>query len=220
MDFGVTNTTTPTIENLPPESLKRWAMNARTHSKKQIEQLAPSIQAFGFTNPILIDEHGTIMAGHGWVAAAIEIGLATIPSLRIEHLSEDEKRAYVIADNKLALNAGWDEELLAIELGALASIDSDIDIDLTGFSIAEVDIVIESVEPKEPNDPQDDLLPDEEFLTEVMLGDIWQLGHHRLICGNALDPDVVSALMDGETAAMVFTDPPYNVKIDGNVGGG
>lgn len=216
----MTNATSQTIENLSPQSLKPWVSNARTHSKKQISQLVRSIKEFKFTNPILIDEQGRVMAGHGRVEAAKKMGLETVPCLRIEHLSEAQKRAYVIADNKLAANAGWDDELLAIELGFLASIECDVEIEVTGFSIHEVDIIIDSVKPEEPDDPRDDELPGTGVdVPDVKLGDIWELGDHRLICGDARDPEVVAALMSDETADMVFTDPPYNVIVDGNVAG-
>ena len=123
------------IEQIALGDLKPWAKNARTHSKKQIRQIADSIEAFGFTNPVLIDEHRTILAGHGRVEAAKIIGLRQVPCVRLDHMTPDEKRAYVLADNKLALNAGWDEDLLAAELGALLSTDLDFDVSLTGFSI-------------------------------------------------------------------------------------
>ena len=131
----------------PIASLAPWARNARTHSKKQIRQIADSIVHFGFTNPVLIDEAGTILAGHGRVAAATLLGMTEVPCVQIEHMREDEKRAYVLADNKLALNAGWDEDLLAAELGALVSADLDFDIGLTGFSIPEIDGVLAAVDP-------------------------------------------------------------------------
>ena len=131
-------------------TLAPWARNARTHSKKQIRQIAASIRQFGFTNPVLIDEAGTILAGHGRVAAAILPGMGKVPCLRIDHMSEDEKRAYVLADNKLALNAGWDEDLLAAELGALLSVDLHFEAGITGFSIPEIDGILEAVEPAEP----------------------------------------------------------------------
>ena len=127
-------------------------------------------------------------------------------------MSENEKRAYVLADNKLALNARWDEDLLAAELGALLS--ADLDIGLTGFSLPEIDGILETVEPEEPGDPADDVIPGE-ALSRVLPGDVWQLGAHRLICGDALEPGVVATLMGSEQARMVFTDPPYNVPIDG-----
>ena len=202
----------------PIEALAPWARNARTHSKKQIRQMADSIRKFGFTNPVLIDEAGTILAGHGRVAAAKLLGMTEVPCLRIEYMSEDEKRAYVLADNKLALSAGWDEDLLAAELGALASADLDFDVGVIGFSIAEIDGILETVNPEESGDPGDDVIPDD-APSRVGPGDVWQLGAHRLVCGDALDPNVMATLMRDEQARMVFTDPPYNVPIDGHVGG-
>ena len=199
-------------------TLTSWARNARTHSKKQIRQIAASIRQFGFTNPVLIDEAGTILAGHGRVAAAKLLGMSKVPCLRIDHMSEDEKRAYVLADNKLALNAGWDEDLLAAELGALLSVDLHFEVGITGFSIPEIDGILEAVEPAEPGDPKDDVIPGE-APSRVRPGEVWRLGAHRLICGNALDPGVVATLMEGEQARMVFTDPPYNVPINGHAGG-
>lgn len=210
---------TQTVEMIAPQDLRPWGRNARTHSKKQVRQIAASIRTFGFTNPVLIDRAGTILAGHGRVAAALELGLTEVPCLRIEHMSEAEKRAYVIADNKLALNAGWDDEILAEELKALTAIgDLGFDIGVMGFEIAEMDALVEGLTPEEPGDPEDDIVPDT-ARPRVSPGDIWQLGQHRLVCGDALDPQVMEMLMAGEQARMVFTDPPYNVKIDGHVGG-
>ncbi|WP_138935396.1 site-specific DNA-methyltransferase [Roseovarius arcticus] len=205
------------INHLAIGDLTPWARNARTHSKKQIRQIADSIETFGFTNPVLIDERHTILAGHGRVEAAKLLGMREVPCLRLDHMTEKEKRAYVLADNKLALNAGWDEDLLAAELGALMSDDLDFDIGLTGFSIPEIDSLMEAVAPEEPSDPEDDVLP-AEAPARVRSGDIWQLGRHRLVCGDALDPEVVAVLMSGEAARMVFSDPPYNVPIEGHVG--
>lgn len=205
------------IEHVAIGDLEPWARNARTHTKKQIRQIAESIGAFGFTNPVLIDERRTILAGHGRVEAAKLLGMGEVPCLRLDHMSEDEKRAYVLADNKLALNAGWDEELLAAELGALMSADLAFDVGLTGFSIPEIDGIMEAVAPEEPGDPGDDVVP-ADVPRRVHPGDIWQLGRHRLICGDALDGRVVEQLMAGEQARMVFSDPPYNVPIDGHVG--
>lgn len=207
-----------TIEQIAPDDLKVWAGNARTHSEKQLRQIADSIERFGFTNPVLIDRENRILAGHGRVAAAKTLGMAVVPCLRFEHMTETEKRAYVLADNKLALNAGWDADLLAAELGALLeSPDLDFDIGITGFSIAEIDLCLEEAAPEEPGDPADEV-----FATDAPQrcrdGDIWKLGAHRLVCGNALDADTVAQLMDGEIARMVFSDPPYNVPIDGHVG--
>ena len=210
--------TNPAIEQIAPQDLRPWSKNARTHSKKQVRQIAESIETFGFTNPVLIDRENRILAGHGRVAAAKLLGLAVVPCLRFEHMTETEKRAYVLADNKLALNAGWDEDLLAAELGALLeSPDLDFDIGVTGFSVAEIDFCLEGAAPEEPGDPADDVQI-EDAPRRCRDGDVWQLGPHRLICGDALDPDVVDDLMAGEQARMVFSDPPYNVPIDGHVG--
>lgn len=207
------------IEHLDPASLRPWAKNARTHSKKQLRQIAKSIETFGFTNPVLIDQQGTILAGHGRVEAAKSLGMTTVPCLRIEDMTEAEKRAYVIADNKLALNAGWDEELLAQELqGLMASEGLGFDIGVIGFEVAEIDNLVENLAPEEPGNPDDDVVPDS-APRRVNPGDIWQLGQHRLICGDALDPRVLDDLTAGDLARMVFADPPYNVKIDGHVGG-
>ncbi len=199
--------------------LRPWAKNARTHSKKQLRQIGESIRTFGFTNPVLIDGENTILAGHGRVEAAKLIGMGAVPCVRLEHMTPEEKRAYVIADNKLALNAGWDEDLLAEELKALLDTEGlGFDLDVVGFEIAEVDALIEGLSPEEPGDPEDDYLPPS-ACQRVALGDIWQLGRHRLICGDALEDQVVGDLMCGRLAQMIFADPPYNVRIDGHVGG-
>ncbi|SLN72136.1 site-specific DNA-methyltransferase [Oceanibacterium hippocampi] len=209
-----------TIETLPLAALKPWSRNARTHSRKQVRQIAESIEAFGFTNPVLIDGAQTILAGHGRVAAAALLGMECVPCVRLEHMTAAQKRAYVIADNKLALNAGWDEEILAGELSALLEMDLGFDIGVTGFSIPEIDGLVEGLAPEEDGDPADDALPAlDEAACRVRPGDLWQLGPHRLVCGDALEPAVVDLLMAGEEARMVFTDPPYNVPIDGHVSG-
>lgn len=178
----------------------------------------PTVKCFGFTNPILIDQSNTVLAGHGRLEAAKQIGLETVPCVRLENMTTEQKRAYVLADNKLALNAGWDEEILATELQGLMDFDLDFDIEVTGFSIAEIDGLVEGLSVEEPGDPADDLLPDT-APARCRNGDIWQLGEHRLACGDALDPAVVEQLSDGKRARAVFTDPPYNVPIDGHVGG-
>lgn len=200
-------------------SLKPYASNARTHSKKQLNQIAKSIERFGFTNPVLIGDDLEIIAGHGRVAAAKLLGLKSVPTLALSHLSADERRAYVLADNKLALNAGWDPELLAIELQGL--IDVDFDMGLTGFSIAEVDFIIEAASDANPKtrDAKEDVVPSAAGPAVTRMGDVWQLGRHRLLCGDARSKADMATLMDGESADMVFTDPPYNVAIDGHVCG-
>jgi DNA modification methylase len=207
------------VEHLSLGRLKPYPKNARTHSRKQVRQIADSIRTFGFTNPILIDGSDTILAGHGRVEAAKLLGLVEVPCVRLEHMNSHQKRAYVLADNKLALNAGWDEDVLAEELKELLAVDLDFDIGVIGFEVAEIDGLVEGAAPEEPGDPADELLPDGDAPPRCRPGDIWQLGRHRLVCGSALERQTVSALMDGEAATMVFTDPPYNVPIDGHVGG-
>lgn len=190
----------PAIEHIRIADLKPWARNARTHSKKQVRQIADSITEFGFTNPVLIDGSNSILAGHGRVQAATLLEISSVPCVRLEHMSAAQKRAYVLADNKLALNAGWDDTILAEELQALLTDESGIDISLTGFTIAEVDHLIEDAVPQEDGDPADDVLPDQSDNYDVCPGDIWQLGPHRLICGDALDAKDVDLLMDGKRA--------------------
>jgi DNA modification methylase len=208
------------IEYLPLEALQPYPRNARTHSRKQIRQIAESIRQFGFTNPLLIDKACMILAGHGRLAAAKLLGMERVPCVRLEHMSPEQKRAYVLADNKLALNAGWDEELLGLELKELQVLDPGFTIDLTGFSVAEADSLIEGLSIEEPGNPEDDRLPElAEGPAVTRPGDLWFLGNHRLVCGDALSPEVVDILMAGETAQMVFTDPPYNVPINGHVSG-
>jgi hypothetical protein len=207
----------PELRNL--QTLKPYQRNARTHSKRQIEQIGSSIEHFGFLNPILIDASGAIIAGHGRAAAAKRLGLTQVPTLRVEHLSDAEKRAYILADNKLAEKAGWDREILAIELQAL--VDMDFEIELTGFEMAEVDFILdEATEIKQtPLFPEDTIpeLSSERPVTKH--GDLWFLGPHRLYCDDARDERAYRALMKGTRAHLVFTDPPYNVAIDGHVSG-
>ena len=211
----------PILEFVAVGDLKPSPKNPRTHSKKQIEQIKKSVLEFGFTSPALIDENNRLLAGHGRVEAAKLAGLTSIPCVRLTHMSEAQKRAYVIADNQLALKAGWDEDFLAEELEALMGLEPDFDLSLTGFSIPEIDGLIAGHKPEKPGNPDDDLLPDPtQVPRRCKPGDIFQLGtRHRLICGDARDNITVAALMDGELARMVFTDPPYNVPIAGNVGG-
>ena len=208
------------LKHLAPDTLKPWPGNARTHSKKQVRQIADSIGTFGFTNPVLIDESNMILAGHGRVAAAKLLGLATVPCRLISTMTAAQKRAYVLADNKLALNAGWDEEMLAIELSGLLATELDFDLCVTGFSIPEIDSLIAGLDPEEPGDPRDDRLPEVAAGPAItQSGDVWHLGPHRVICGNALEAETYDRLLGDELAQMVFTDPPYNVPIDGNVCG-
>lgn len=209
----------PKIEIMSVNALKPYASNARQHSRKQVGQIADSIKRFGFTNPILISDDGEIIAGHGRLLAAKTIGIREVPTVRLSHLTAEERRAYILADNKLALNAGWDTEILAIELQAL--IDLEFDATLTGFSLAEIDLVLDQARESSantPDDPADDI-PTPPLRPVSRLGDLWRLGRHRLLCGNALSPTDVERLLQSEKADLIFTDPPYNVHVDGNVCG-
>ena len=208
------------IELLPVGQLTPYRNNARIHSKKQIRSIADSIERFGFVNPVLIDDASQIIAGHGRVEAAKLLGLAAVPALRISHLSQTEKRAYILADNRHAEKAGWDREILAIELQAL--VDLGFEVELTGFATPDVDIVLDDAAEAQGEPPgAEDEVPDPPVAgaTVSRAGDLWVLGAHRLLCGNALDGAVYQTLMAGERAEMVFTDPPDNVLIDRNVCG-
>jgi DNA methylase/ParB-like nuclease domain len=186
--------------------------NARTHPKRQIDQLKASIQEFGFTNPILADPGGHIIAGHGRLQAARAIGLTEVPTIILSGLSDVQKRALRIADNKIALNAGWDLEILQLELGELASLDVEIDPTLTGFSTGEIDVILSSA-----TDPDDEVIPPVPATPRTKPGDIWILGDHRVGCGDGRDADFLQRVIgrDGRVDA-AFLDPPYNVRIGGH----
>ena len=207
------------LEARPPSELRPYSRNARTHSRKQVRQIADSIERFGFTNPVLVSDDGEIIAGHGRVEAAKLLGLATVPTLRLSHLSAEERRAYVLADNKLALNAGWDQDILAIELQAL--IDLEFDVTLTGFSLAEVDFTLDAARERDPDTPPgvEDEIPSIAAEAVSRMDDVWVLGRHRLICGDAREAGVYARLLGDGRVDLVFTDPPYNVPIDGHVCG-
>jgi len=201
-------------------ALKPYDRNARTHSRRQIKKIAASIERFGFVNPVLIDGNNQIIAGHGRITAAKLLNWQEVPTLCIEHLSEAEKRAYILADNRLAEEAGWDKEILAIELQAL--IELDFSIELTGFDIVEVDHLFDGeAEAKAPDHNIDDDIPPTPTsgIAVSRPGDLWQLGNHRLFCGDATSPASYTQLLNGEKAALIFTDPPYNVPIAGHVSG-
>jgi len=201
-------------------SLTLRRSNPRTHSKQQIRQIADSIEAFGFTNPVLIDADGTVVAGHGRVRAAKELGLERVPTITLEHLSDAQLRAYVIADNKLAELAGWDRDVLAIELQELAALDLDFDLELTGFATAEIDLLLGVADDEVASDAADAAAAiDPESPATTRDGDLWQIGPHRLLCGNALDAAAYDRVLSGRRARVVFVDPPYNVRIDGHVSG-
>ncbi|MEM1395976.1 MAG: ParB/Srx family N-terminal domain-containing protein [Pseudomonadota bacterium] len=202
------------VERASIKSLTPNARNARTHSPKQIRQIANSIEAFGFVNPVLVDEAGIILAGHGRVAAAKRLGIDEVPIVRIGHLSQAQRRAYGIADNQLALEAGWDDEILAIEFQALA--DLDFDLSLTGFDMGDIDRIIADIGGTSPPDAP---LSPEDGPALTRPGDLWRIGPHRLICADALRAETYTRLMQGDEAELVFTDPPCNVPINGHVSG-
>lgn len=200
------------------DDLAPYAGNARTHSDKQIAQIAASIRQFDFANPVLIDADGGIIAGHGRVAAAKQLGIAEVPTIELAHLSAAERRAYVIADNRLAELAGWDRDILKIEFQALAELDLDFELEITGFETAELDLLLDD-DLENADDPADEAPAPEAGPAVTQPDDVWLCGPHRLICGDARDPATYTALMGGDCASVVFTDPPYNVKIDGHVCG-
>jgi DNA modification methylase len=212
--MGISSTLSVVYREL--SSLRPYQGNARRHSKRQLRQIAESIRSFGFANPILVDTNGMIVAGHGRAEAAKLIGMAEVPTVTLEGLTEDQIRAYVLADNRLAERAKWDHDTLAIELQHLATVDLGFDLTVTGFEIAEIDLAIGTAPAQ---DLEDELEPEDVGVPVTQPGDLWLLGKHRVLCGNALDAACYETLMNGQQAAMVFVDPPYNVVIDGNVSG-
>jgi len=202
------------FEKVAIDKLIPYARNARTHSKAQILQLRSSIREFGFLNPCLIDKDYNIITGHGRAMAAKEEGITEVPCIFVEHLTEAQKRAYIIADNRLAMNAGWDDDLLSIELSDLQGVD--FDLDLLGFDGAELDKLLNP----ESEVEDDDFDVDEEMKkpTFSKTGDLWLLGNHRLICGDSTKQETYDRLMDGKKANLCVTDPPYNVNYEGSAG--
>lgn len=201
------------IEQRKIADLIPYARNSRTHSDAQIAQIAASIKEFSFTNPVLLDGTNGIIAGHGRVMAARKLGMDTVPCIELSHLSETQKRAYIIADNKLALQAGWDNELLSLELGELEELG--FDLNLTGFSLEE----IAELNPEEipPGLTDEDAVPEVRPDPISKLGDVWLLGKHRVMCGDSTSIDAVETLMAGEKASLVVTDPPWNVAYGTNL---
>ena len=199
-------------------ALKPRTANPRTHSKKQITQIANAIRRFGFTNPVLVDDANGIVAGHGRVEGAKVVGLDQVPTVRLSAMSEAEIRAYVIADNRLAENAGWDRALLGLELQYLTDLDIDFDVTVTGFELPEIDLLIGELSLL-ADDAADTVVEVAAGPAITRLGDVWNFGNHRLICGNSTKPETYQQLLGDARAQMVFTDPPYNVPISGHVGG-
>lgn len=197
------------IEQRQVSDLIPYARNSRTHSDAQVAQIAASIKEFGFTNPILTDGENGIIAGHGRLQAARKLGLTEVPTIPLEGLSEAQKRAYVIADNKLALNAGWDEAMLAIEIGELA--ESDFDVSLLGFNEGELAALL-AEKAEGLTDP--DEIPEAPADPVSVLGDVWTLGKHRIVCGDSTDADTVAKCLNGVVPHLMVTDPPYGVEYD------
>jgi hypothetical protein len=200
----------------PLEVLKPNPNNARTHGKRQIKMIAESIKTFGFTNPVLVDRDNNIVAGHGRTEASKILRMIEVPTICLENLAPEQLRAYVIADNRLAEQAGWDNSILAIELQNLLALDLDFDVTITGFEVPEIDLILQQAEAK----------PDADDSFETPSGpavscpsDMWLLGKHRIYCGNSLDEQSYQKLMGGRKADAVFVDPPYNVAIHGHVSG-
>lgn len=196
----------------PTASLVPDPRNARTHPRRQVDQIVASITAFGFTNPVLADPEGRLIAGHGRLLAAKQLGLAEVPVIELSGLTEPQKKALRLADNKIALNAGWDVEILKLELGDLSLPELDMDLSLTGFSPGEIDVVLGA-----SADPDDEVIPAVPKTPRTQVGDIWALGEHRIGCGDGRDLAFLRAVVgEGETIDAAFLDPPYNVKINGH----
>ena len=205
---------TERFEKVNIDKLVPYARNARTHSKEQILQLRASLREFGFVNPVIVDKDLNIIAGHGRILAAKEEGITEVPCVFAEHLTEAQKRAYIIADNRLAMNAGWDMEMLSVEISELQGVDFDLSV--LGFDEAELSKLMGDIEDVK----DDDFDVDEELKKPAVtkFGDLWLLGNHRLICGDSTKIDTFTVLMDGKQANLVVTDPPYNVNYEGSAG--
>jgi len=205
----------------PLHELKLDPNNPRVHSPRQVRQIARSIEAFGFNVPVLVDTNLTVLAGHGRIRACQLLGWNRVPTIQLEHLSEAQARAFMIADNRLTENSTWDDRLLAEQLKQLSELELDFDLEATGFTIGEIDLRIEGLElaAGRNTDPVDVMPPATGGPPVSHAGDVWLLGHHRILCANALNEAAYLKLMEGQRAAMVFTDPPYNVPIEGNVSG-
>lgn len=198
------------IEQWPTAKLLPYARNARTHSEEQVAQIAASIAEFGFTNPILAGADGMIVAGHGRLAAAQKLAMEMVPVVVLEHLSPTQRRALVIADNRIAENAGWDEAMLRVEMEALQL--DDFDLSLTGFDADALDELMAGDGDDQSGNTEDDAVPEVQETPVSRTGDVWLLGPHRLLCGDSTQPESYETLLQGEAVDMVFTDPPYNVN--------
>jgi DNA modification methylase len=202
------------IEWRSVDKLIPYAKNARTHSDEQVAQIAGSIKEFGFNNPVLVDKENSVIAGHGRLMAARKLGMEKVPVVELEHLTESQRKAYVLADNRIALNSGWDTSMLSLELQDLKD---DIDLSLLGFDPDELDALLNPIEETEGL-TDEDAVPDVPDEPKTKLGDIYILGNHRLMCGDSTSIDDVDKLMDGNHVDLIFTDPPYNVAFNGRSG--
>jgi DNA modification methylase len=205
------------INYIDLDKLNPYQNNAKKHPEKQVQQIAGSIQKFGFINPIIVDQNSEVIAGHGRLEAAKVLKLKQVPVIHVKHLSKAQVRAYRLADNQLTMNSGYDAELLRVELTDLSSMELDFDLDITGFELPEIEFLIEGETPKEENS-EDDIV-ETDVQKRVSSGDLWQLGEHKLACGDSTKAEAYSQLMGEEKADVIFTDPPYNVKVDGHVCG-
>jgi len=201
------------VERWPIDRLIPYVRNARTHTEEQVAQVAASIIEFGWTNPILVGADGVIIAGHARLLAARKLGMTEVPVIVLDHLSETQRRALVLADNRLALSAGWDEEMLRVELDSLKA--DSFDLDLVGFTDAELEDLLRDPETTSDGLTDPDALPSDQEQAVTVLGDVWTLGPHRLLCGDATQMADIEKILAGGLADMVFTDPPYNVAYEG-----
>lgn len=208
------------IQNLEADSLVPYKNNARQHSPKQIQQIAKSIKQFGFLIPVLIDHNKMIIAGHGRIEAAKKLGIKIVPCIQVHHLSDAQRRAFTIADNRLTENSNWDTELLACEFEELRSLDLDFELETTGFEISEINMIIEDHFSLDQFDQEEnDIMIDKNSNSIAKIGDLFALGRHRILCGDALDEKSYSIILKDEKVPLVLTDPPYNVRIHGHVSG-
>ena len=208
--------TTTEMKLVPVSKLVPYVNNARTHSPEQVTKLRSSLREFGFVNPVIIDSEYNVIAGHGRLMAAKEEGIEEVPCVLVDYLTEAQKKAYILADNRFAQDAGWDEELLRIEIEALEGMD--FDVSLTGFDEDEIADLFDDEEGTGAEDDDFDLSDALEKAAFVERGDIWQVGRHRLMCGDATSEEDVAALMDGKKANLIVTDPPYNVAFESSDG--
>ena len=208
--------TTTEMQLVPLSKLVPYVNNARTHSPEQLAKLRSSLREFGFINPVIIDRDFNVIAGHGRIAAAKEEGITEVPCVFVDYLTEAQKKAYILADNRMALDAGWDEELLRIEIESLQG--ADFDVSLTGFGEDEIADLFSGDVEKDVKDDDFDLSAALEKAAFVERGDIWTVGRHRLMCGDATSAEDVAALMDGKKANLIVTDPPYNVAFKSGSG--